>query len=74
MARSVKDPTPGDDFERIRADAPVTRRDYLRILVTISGGLALGAVAVAAGIFPRRTGSAGAVRIADVHHTLASTA
>jgi len=65
MARSVKDPTPGDDFERIRADAPVTRRDYLRILVTISGGLALGAVAVAAGIFPRRTGSAGAVRIAD---------
>jgi len=51
-------------FERIRADAVVTRRDYLRILVTISGGLVLGAVAVAAGLFPRRTGSVGAVRIA----------
>jgi nitrite reductase/ring-hydroxylating ferredoxin subunit len=64
MARSVKEPTSGDPFERIRADAPVTRRDYLRILVTISGGLAIGAVAVAAGVFPRRTGSAGAIRIA----------
>lgn len=57
-------PTPPDAFERIRSDAPVTRRDYLRMLVTISGGLVLGAVAVAAGLFPRRTGSAGAVRIA----------
>ena len=56
----------GDDpFERIRSDAPVTRRDYLRILVTISGGLALGAVAVAVGIFPKRTGTAGALKIAD---------
>ena len=54
----------GGPFERIRADALVTRRDYLRILVTISGGLAVGAVAVAVGVFPRRTGSAGAVRIA----------
>jgi nitrite reductase/ring-hydroxylating ferredoxin subunit len=51
-------------FERIRSDAPVTRRDYLRILVTISGGLVVGAGAVAAGVFPRRTGSIGAVRIA----------
>jgi hypothetical protein len=25
-------------LDRIRADAPVTRRDYLRILVTVSGG------------------------------------
>jgi Rieske Fe-S protein len=57
--------TTGDAFERIRSDAPVTRRDYLRILVTISGGLALGAVAVAAGVFPRRTGTAGPVRIAE---------
>ena len=52
-------------FERIRSDASVTRRDYLRMLVTISGGLVLGAVAVAAGLFPRRTGSSGARRIAD---------
>ncbi len=57
----------GDDdpFERLRADALVTRRDYLRILVTISGGLALGAVAIVAGVFPRRTGSSGILRIAS---------
>lgn len=58
-------PSPADPFERIRSDAPVTRRDYLRILVTISGGLVVGAVAVAIGVFPRRTGSVGAVKIAD---------
>lgn len=51
-------------IERISEDSLVTRRDYLRILVTISGGLAAGAVAVAIGVFPRRTGSAGQVRIA----------
>jgi Rieske Fe-S protein len=54
-----------DPFERIRSDAPVTRRDYLRILVTVSGGLVAGAVAVAIGVFPRRTGAAPARRIAD---------
>jgi Rieske Fe-S protein len=53
-------------FERIRSDASVTRRDYLRMLVTISGGLVLGAVAVAAGVFPRRTGASGARKIADL--------
>jgi len=52
-------------FERIRSDASVTRRDYLRMLVTVSGGLVLGAVAVAVGVFPRRTGSSGARKIAD---------
>ena len=47
-------PTPrSSQLERIRSDAPVTRRDYLRILVTISGGLVAGAVAVAVGVFPR---------------------
>lgn len=45
-------------LERITSEALVSRRDYLRILVTISGGLLAGAVAVAAGIFPRRTGAA----------------
>jgi len=52
-------------LERIRSDAPVTRRDYLRMLVMISGGLVAGAVAVAAGLFPRRTGENGAKKIAD---------
>jgi Rieske Fe-S protein len=56
---------PDRSFERIRSDASVTRRDYLRMLVTISGGLVLGAAAVAAGVFPRRTGSSGSRKIAD---------
>lgn len=52
--------------ERIRADAPVTRRDYLRILVTLSGGLLAAAAAVAGGLFHRHgAGSAPAQRIAD---------
>src|ERR687892_612871 len=29
-------------MDRVRADTPVTRRDYLRILVTVSAGLAAG--------------------------------
>jgi nitrite reductase/ring-hydroxylating ferredoxin subunit len=51
-------------LERITSEALVARRDYLRILVTISGGLTVGAVAVAIGVFPRRTGRPGSVRIA----------
>lgn len=65
MAAQAPPPPVGGPFERIRSDAPVTRRDYLRILVTISGGLVVGAAAVAAGVFPRRTGSSGALRIAE---------
>ena len=34
-------------LDRIREDASVTRRDYLRILVTISGGLLAGSAASA---------------------------
>jgi Rieske Fe-S protein len=41
-------------LDRIREDAPITRRDYLRILVTVSGGLVAGTVAVALGVFRRR--------------------
>jgi Rieske Fe-S protein len=41
-------------LDRIREDASVTRRDYLRILVTISGGLLAGTAAVALGLFGRR--------------------
>ncbi|MFB3738442.1 MAG: ubiquinol-cytochrome c reductase iron-sulfur subunit [Candidatus Velamenicoccus archaeovorus] len=53
-------------LDRIREDAPVTRRDYLRILVTISGGLLAGTVAVSLGLFRRRgRGSAPATRIAS---------
>lgn len=41
-------------LDRIREDAPTTRRDYLRMLVTISGGLLAGTAAVAFGVFRRR--------------------
>jgi Rieske Fe-S protein len=53
-------------IERVRADATVTRRDYLRILVTVSGGLLAGAAAVGVGLF-RRHGSGGAppAKVAD---------
>ena len=40
---------------RLTTDTLVTRRGYLRILTVLSGGLALGNVAVAAGLFERRT-------------------
>jgi Rieske Fe-S protein len=43
---------------RLTTDARVTRRGYLRILGVLSGGLALGNVAVAAGVFRRRTAGA----------------
>ena len=47
-------------LDRIREDASVTRRDYLRILVTISGGLLAGSAAIALGLFGRRDDAAGA--------------
>jgi nitrite reductase/ring-hydroxylating ferredoxin subunit len=61
---TIPGPPRTSQIERISEDSLVTRRDYLRILVTISGGLAAAAIGVAIGVFPRRTGSAGAVRIA----------
>ncbi|MFH8259488.1 ubiquinol-cytochrome c reductase iron-sulfur subunit [Streptomyces roseolus] len=39
--------------DRIAADSLSTRRDYLRIVATVSGGLAVGGVAVASGILHR---------------------
>ncbi|MGN5633782.1 Rieske (2Fe-2S) protein [Streptomyces sp. AC154] len=39
--------------DRIAADSLTTRRDYLRIVATVSGGLAVGGLGVAAGILPR---------------------
>ncbi|WNI24281.1 Rieske (2Fe-2S) protein [Streptomyces sp. ITFR-16] len=50
-------PPPGDPREalhdRIAADSLTTRRDYLRIVATVSGGLAVGGLGVAGGILPR---------------------
>ncbi|MFE6766421.1 ubiquinol-cytochrome c reductase iron-sulfur subunit [Streptomyces sp. NPDC057689] len=50
-------PASGDPREalhdRIAADALTTRRDYLRIVATVSGGLAVGGLGVAGGILPR---------------------
>lgn len=42
-------------ISRLTTDALVTRRGYLRILGVLSGGLALGNLAVAAGAFRRPT-------------------
>ncbi|HEY8341369.1 MAG TPA: Rieske 2Fe-2S domain-containing protein [Egibacteraceae bacterium] len=51
---------------RLTTEARVTRRGYLRILGILSGGLALGNVAVAAGAFRRRTaGATGEVVIVE---------
>ncbi|MFE9427650.1 Rieske (2Fe-2S) protein [Kitasatospora sp. NPDC006697] len=43
----------GFDEERVRADSLTTRRDYLRIVTTVSGGLAVGSTVIAAGVLPR---------------------
>ncbi|MGW1432415.1 Rieske (2Fe-2S) protein [Streptomyces sp. NPDC002431] len=55
---SVTDQPPAGDprealHDRIAADSLTTRRDYLRIVTTVSGGLAVGGLGVAAGILPR---------------------
>ncbi|WP_299537775.1 Rieske (2Fe-2S) protein [uncultured Streptomyces sp.] len=60
---SVTEQPPGDRnvtgdprealHERIAADALTTRRDYLRIVTTVSGGLAVGGLGVAGGILHR---------------------
>ncbi|MFF5921755.1 Rieske (2Fe-2S) protein [Streptomyces flavochromogenes] len=55
--------------DRIAADSLTTRRDYLRIVATVSGGLAVGGVAVASGILHRHGDSDGSPevkKIADV--------
>jgi Rieske Fe-S protein len=60
MARTDP-PDPDLVAERVRrltTDALVTRRGYLQILGVLSGGLALGNVAVALGAFDRRTAGA----------------
>ena len=53
-------------LDRIRADTPVTRRDYLRILVTVSAGLVAGTAGVAVGLFRRHgSGTAAPAKVAD---------
>ncbi|MFI8521444.1 Rieske (2Fe-2S) protein [Streptomyces sp. NPDC085481] len=46
--------------DRISADSLTTRRDYLRIVATVSGGLAVGGIGVASGILHRHGDSDGA--------------
>ena len=62
----ARPPADRSQLERIRADTPVTRRDYLRILVTVSAGLAAGAAGVAIGLFRRHgSGTAAPAKVAD---------
>lgn len=46
--------------DRISADSLTTRRDYLRIVATVSGGLAIGGIGVASGILHRHGDTDGA--------------
>lgn len=46
--------------DRIAADSLTTRRDYLRIVATVSGGLAIGGIGVASGILHRHGDADGA--------------
>ncbi|WP_405702453.1 ubiquinol-cytochrome c reductase iron-sulfur subunit [Streptomyces sp. NBC_00069] len=50
---TVADEAAGQLRDRISADSLTTRRDYLRIVATVSGGLAIGGVGVASGILHR---------------------
>ncbi|GAA2745795.1 MULTISPECIES: Rieske 2Fe-2S domain-containing protein [Kitasatospora] len=52
--------------DRISADSLTTRRDYLRIVATVSGGLVVGSTVVAAGVLSRHgDGSAPPLKVAD---------
>ncbi|MFB7056232.1 QcrA and Rieske domain-containing protein [Streptomyces vinaceus] len=57
--------------DRISADSLTTRRDYLRIVATVSGGLAIGGVGVASGILHRHGDSDSAPRTKKVADQLA---
>ncbi|MEU4271012.1 Rieske (2Fe-2S) protein [Streptomyces sp. NPDC026092] len=52
--------------DRIAADSLTTRRDYLRIVATVSGGLALGGIGVASGILHRHGDSDGAPEVKKI--------
>ena len=46
--------------DRLSADSLTSRRDYLRVMATVSGGLVVGSVAVSAGVLPRHGDAAAA--------------
>ncbi|MEU9705614.1 Rieske (2Fe-2S) protein [Streptomyces sp. NPDC047981] len=52
--------------DRIAADSLTTRRDYLRIVATVSGGLALGGIGVASGILHRHGDADGAPEVKKI--------
>ncbi|WP_369383599.1 ubiquinol-cytochrome c reductase iron-sulfur subunit [Streptomyces sp. cg36] len=57
--------------DRVSADSLTTRRDYLRIVTTVSGGLAIGGVAVAGGVLHRHGDQAEAPKAKRVAERLA---
>ncbi len=65
----MSEPTPEEQaalVDRVSADSLTTRRDYLRIVATVSGGLAVGSTLVAAGVLRRHgDGAADPVKVAD---------
>ncbi|WP_371481378.1 ubiquinol-cytochrome c reductase iron-sulfur subunit [Kitasatospora sp. NBC_00315] len=65
----MSEPTPEEQtalVDRISADSLTTRRDYLRIVATVSGGLAVGSTLVAAGVLHRHgDGTAAPLKVAD---------
>ncbi|MFJ9520415.1 ubiquinol-cytochrome c reductase iron-sulfur subunit [Kitasatospora sp. NPDC101801] len=62
-------PTPAEQealVDRISADSLTTRRDYLRIVATVSGGLVVGSTVVSAGVLHRHgDGTAPPLKVAD---------
>lgn len=49
--------------DRLSADSLTTRRDYLRIVATVSGGLAIGGLAVSGGVLPRHGDDGGDLKL-----------
>jgi nitrite reductase/ring-hydroxylating ferredoxin subunit len=64
-----RDPKPAETdakdrlLDRIQRDAMVTRRDFLRLMATVSGGMCVGTGAIAAGVFPRHGEGGGEPRL-----------
>ncbi|WP_405017530.1 Rieske 2Fe-2S domain-containing protein [Kitasatospora sp. NBC_00070] len=69
MTTTPPAPTPAEQealVDRISADSLTTRRDYLRIVATVSGGLVVGSTVVSAGVLHRHgDGTAPPLKVAD---------